>query len=168
MVRLAMEVIKKNTFFVLVLLLFTNCNSSKHLDSYSVSIHYQYVVFKINKNRSYDVYVENFFNIKNNTNDTLIIPYKDIEGNLSMKYKNTAPKSFSYMSASDIKIAPLDSIDLNCAVNVNDVVKKIPLKVDKNDYKVYHKSSRKYLLNSSDYEIIRTTKFGVFKEKYLN
>ncbi|UKB85076.1 hypothetical protein LF887_05465 [Chryseobacterium sp. MEBOG06] len=167
MVQLAMEVIKKNKFYVLVLLLFTSCSNRKHLDSYSVSIHYQYAVFKINKNQSYNIYVENFFNIKNNTNDTLIVPYKDIEENLSIKYKNSSRKSFSFMSTNDLKIAPLDSIDLNCAVDVKDVIKKIPLKVDKNDYRVYDNSTKKYLPNSSDYEIMRTTKFGVFKEKYL-
>ena len=84
-----------------------------------------------------------------------------------MKYKNKDQASFSFMSNSDLKIAPLDSIDLNCAVDVKDIVKEIPLKIDKNDYKVYDSSSKKYLPNSEDYEIIRTTKFGVFKEQYL-
>lgn len=151
----------KNKFYVLLLITIC-CSNRKHLDPYSISIHYQYVVFKINENQSYNVYVENFFNIKNNTNDTLIIPYKNIEGSLRMKYKNKDQESFSFMSNSDLKIEPLDSIDLNCAIDVKDIVKEIPLKIDKNDYKVYDSSSKKYLPNSEDYEIIRTTKFGVF------
>lgn len=156
-----------NKFYVLILLLFISCSNCKNLDPYSVSVHYQYVIFKIDKNQAYNVYVENFLNIKNNTTDTLVIPYKDIEGDLIMKYKDSSEKSFSFMSNSDLKIAPLDSIDLNCAVDVKEIIKKIPQQIDKKDYKVYNTISKKYLLYSNNYEIIRTTKFGVFKEKYL-
>lgn len=71
------------------------------------------------------------------------------------------------MSKSDLKIAPLDSIDLNCAIDVKDVVKKIPSKINKNDFRVYDNSSKKYLPYSEDYDIIRSTEFGVYKEHYL-
>lgn len=162
------EIDMKNKFYVLVLLLISICCSNcKQLDPYSLRIQYQYIVFKINEDQSYNVYVENFFNIKNNTNKTLVIPYKNIENSLRLQYKNNDLKSFSFMSESDLKIAPLDSIDLNCAVDVKDVVKEIPSKINKNDFRMYDNSSKKYLPYSEDYEIIRTTEFGVFKEQYL-
>ncbi|MCY1660970.1 hypothetical protein OVA09_08920 [Chryseobacterium sp. SL1] len=168
MVQQETEVINmKNKLYILTLLLLTICcSNSKNENIYSINIHYQYVIFKMNSLNTYDMYVENFFNIKNNTKDTLIIPHKDIKNHLKMVYKNDSIP-LKFMSNSDIKIAPLDSIDLNCAVNLNDAIKEIPTKVDKENYKIYNNYSKKYLSNSDDYEIIRTTKFGVFKEKYL-
>lgn len=169
MVEQVIEVINmKKKFYILVLLLITICCSDhKYLKPYSISVHYQYIIFKVNENQSYNVYVENFFNFKNNTNDTLIIPKKNIEKSLRMKYKDNDLKPFSFMSSADLKIAPLDSIDLNCAIDVKDVVKKIPSKINKNDFKVYDNSLKKYLPYSEDYEIIWESDFGVFKEQYL-
>lgn len=163
-----MNLPKKNKFYVLVLLLITICcNDSKYSNPYSISVHYQYVIFKVNENQSYNVYVENFFNIKNNINDTLIIPKENIEKNLRMKYRYNDLKPFSFMSKSDLKIAPLDSIDLNCAIDVKDVVEEIPSVINKSDFRIYDNSSKKYLPYSEDYEIIRSDDFGVFKEQYL-
>lgn len=157
----------KNKIYILIILLLTICcSNNRDENNYSINIHYQYVIFKENELKAYNIYIENFLNIKNNTKDTLIIPHKDIKNQLKMVYKNDSI-SLNFMSNSDIKIAPLDSIDLNCAVNLNDIVKKIPSKVDRENYKIYNNYSKKYLSNSDDYEIIRTTKFGVFKEKYL-
>lgn len=159
----------KNNIYILILLLLTICCSNcKSKNKYSINIHYQYVIFKKNDLKTYDVYVENFLNIKNNTSDTLVIPYEEIKDNLTFIYKKGKPSSFRFMSNSNIRIAPLDSLDLNCAVNLYDTVKEIPSKVNKEDYKIYDNFSKKYLLSTEDYEIIRTTKFGVFKEKYLN
>lgn len=169
MEQLVILVTKMRKKMHLLLLLFMVCcsNSDKKVNSYSISIHYQYVVFKSNAGKSFDVYVENFLNIKNNSNDTLVIPFKNVEENLRMTYKNHTPKSFIFMSKNDIKIAPLDSIDLNCAVNLHDAIEKIPEKIHKKDYRVINSLSKEYLPYSIDYEIIRTTKFGVFKEEYL-
>lgn len=75
--------------------------------------------------------------------------------------------SLSFMSNSDIRIAPLDSFDLNCAANAKDTVKEFILEVNKEDYKIYDNLSKKYLSYSDDYDIMETTRFGVFKEKYL-
>ncbi|WP_374463595.1 hypothetical protein [Chryseobacterium sp.] len=158
----------KDKVYILIISLITICcSNSRHENNYSINTHYQYVVFKGNDLKTYNIYVENFLNIKNNTKDTLIIPHKDIKNHLKMVYKGDS-LSLSFMSDSDIKIAPLDSIDLNCAVNLNDFVKEIPTKLDKENYKIYNNYSKKYLSNTDDYDIIRTTKFGVFKEKYLN
>lgn len=157
----------KNKVYILILLLLAICCSNiKSTDGYSINIHYQYVMYKENNVKFYNIYIENFLNIKNNTKDTLIIPHKDIKNNLKMIYKNDSI-SLNFMSNSDIKIAPLDSIDLNCATSLKQTVKDIPKKVDKDNYKIYNSLTKKTLSYSDDYEIIRTTKFGVFKEKYL-
>ncbi|WPO81809.1 hypothetical protein SD427_13650 [Chryseobacterium sp. JJR-5R] len=157
----------KNKLYALILLLLTICCSNiKHENDYSINIHYQYVIFKDNNLKSYNIYIENFLNIRNNTKDTLIIPHKDIEKHLKMIYKSDSI-SLNFMSNNDIKIVPSDSIDLNCATNLNQTVKEIPLKVNKENYKIYNEATKSNLSYSDDYEIIRSTKFGVFKEKYL-
>lgn len=159
----------KNNMYILIVMLFTICcSNNRDKGKYSINIHYQYIVFKEKKLNNYGVYVENFLNIKNNTSDTLIIPQKQIENNLKMISKNGSSISLNFISDSNIRIAPLDSIDLNCAVNLNINVKNIPVKVNKEDYRIYDNLTKKYLLNSDDYEIIRTTKFGIFKDEYFN
>jgi gamma-glutamylcysteine synthetase len=157
----------KNKLFIIVLLLTICCSNEKYKNEYSMSVHYQYVVFKLNDKKRYDVYIENFINIKNMSNDTLLIPFRDIKNNLRMINLNNDSMSLNFMSNDDFKIAPLDSIDLNCAVNLKQTLKDIPAKLNGSDYKIYDKSTKKYLTNTEDYEVIQTTKFGIFKEKYL-
>ena len=163
------QVIKnmKNTLLTLLVIFNICCKTDNHLNSYSVNIKYQYIIFKTNEDKSYNIYVENFFKIKNNTTDTLTIPISDFERNLRIAYKNDSPKPFTFMSESDLTIAPLDSIDLNCAVDLQKKVDKIPMKVNAKDYRVYDNLSNKFLSQDYYYEIIRTTEFGVFKHKYL-
>ncbi len=157
----------KSTIYILVLLLLTICCSdSKHEDNYIISIHYQYAIFKNNSMGSNNIYIENFLSIKNNTKDTLLIRNKDIKNHLKMIYKGDSI-ILNFMSNNDIKIAPLDTIDLNCATNLKQTVKEIPLKVNKDNYRIYNDLTKKNLPYTDDYELIRSTKFGVFQEKYL-
>ena len=54
-----------------------------------------------------------------------------------------------------------------CATNLKQTIKEIPLKVNKSNYRIYNDLTKKNLPYTDDYELIRSTKFGVFQEEYL-
>lgn len=164
MVQQEIEVINIRNILYVLFLFIISCNNND-LSNYSVRVHYQYVVFKPRDNgKASDVYIEQFFNIKNNSNDTLKISIENFKNNYKLMYRGVK-KTFVFSSESTIIIYPYDSIDLNCAVNLEHTVKNIPAKVDAKKYRTYDILSKKYLSNCEDYQIIKTRNFGVFQER---
>ncbi|OPB95785.1 hypothetical protein BAS10_09070 [Elizabethkingia meningoseptica] len=146
----------------------TVCNKKPQKDNYNVEIHYQSIIFRYNeKDKKYHVYIENILKFRNKSKDTLKISPEEIKLNLylvNQKNKN----SFYFMSKKEMIIPPQDSLDLVTAVNPKITVDMIPDSINRSDFRIYNVITKSYINYSADYDIIRTTNFGLFEESFLN
>lgn len=72
------------------------------------------------------------------------------------------------MSKKEIIIPPQDSLDVVTAVNTKITVDRVPDSINRSDFRIYNVLKKNYINYSVDYDIIRSTSFGLFKEEFLN
>ncbi|CAI9675315.1 hypothetical protein HZP39_08640 [Elizabethkingia anophelis] len=161
---------KMKNFIILLfgIISITSCNKKSINDNYSVEIHYQTIIFKFNeKDKKYHIYTENILKFRNKSKNTLKISPEDIKLNFYLVHKNNK-NSFYFMSKKEIVIPPQDSLDVVTAVNTKITVDRVPDSINRSDFRIYNVLKKNYINYSVDYDIIRSTSFGLFKEEFLN
>ncbi|WBV58050.1 hypothetical protein PFY10_06300 [Chryseobacterium daecheongense] len=152
----------KNFIYLFILSLISCKQEEKKIET---RIHYQYVVYKANKNNHLDLYLENFLYLSNNSRDTIKIKLQDIIDSYKVIYKKDT-LNLQFSDDQDIFILPNSSIDVNCITNLKQKVSKYPeeQQADSLEFNIYNINDNKPLKRTVDYEIRNTKNFMIFKD----